>query len=252
MSEEKTKDTKAKKPKEKPVKKKAAEEGEKRKRFPWGLIVLLVIVLAIVGTIIYINSDVHGELSTYRGTLINERYCFYDEKNDRIIEYSLSRGPSVLENTDKNFAATKAKLKPANTSADKTKYLDEVSKAMGSAFNSASYSYIDEDEEYVLFSYPSNGKPALWVYDIKRGSLDVMLTGANIKGIAYGAGMIYARDTDRNETLCYRVSRSYSGTLISVMPVQTVTSKPLSFWYMTMLDFAKGLIKGLKASRASS
>ena len=68
------------------------------------------------------------------------------------------------------------------------------------------------------------------------------------KGVS-GSGIIYARNETENQTLCYRVATSYSGDLISVTPVKVITSRPVSFWYFTMVDLAKGIIKGFKASQ---
>ena len=249
-SDSKESKAREKKPEEKPVKeKKEKDPDKKRKRFPIGWIILLVIVIAIVGLIIYVNSDSHSELSTYRGTIIGNAYCYYDEKKDEIIAFSLSRGPRILKNTDEKFAEYKEQLKPANTSADRAKYAEEVGAALGSSFNAGAYSYIDEDSNKVLFSYPSGGTPALWLYNINRKTAEKMLEGSDIKGLAYGNGIIYARNETENQTLCYRVATSYSGELISVMPVKVITSKPISFWYFTMVDLAKGIIKGFRASQ---
>ena len=232
--------------------KKNKDSGEKRRRFPWGLIVLLIIILAVVGFIIYVNHDAHSEISMYRGTIIGNAYCFYDEKNDEIVAFSLSRGPHVIKNTDEKFKTYKEQLKPADTSADRSKYADEIGEAMGGSFNRGAYAYIDEGDNKVLFSYPSGGTPALWLYTTTRKTVEKVLEGSNIKGLAYGNGIIYARNETENQTLCYRVATSYSGDLISVMPVKVVTSKPVSFWYLTMIDLAKGVIKGFKASQQSN
>ncbi len=237
-----------KKPKE-PKEKKNKEEGGKRRRFPVGLIILLVIILAIVGLIIYVNHDAHSEVSSYRGTIIGNAYCYYNVDKDEIVVFSLSRGPRILKNTDEKFAEYKAQLKPADNSAERGKYADEVGTAMGSSFNAGAYSYIDENDGKVLFSYPSKGTPALWLYNQNRKTVEKMLEGSEIKGLAYGNGIIYARNEKENQTLCYRVATSYSGDLISVTPVKVITSKPVSFWYLTMVDLAKGIIKGFKASQ---
>ena len=225
------------------------DSSKKRRRFPVGLVILLIIILAIVGLIVYVNRDAHSEVSTYRATIIGNAYCYYNEKNDEIIAFSLSRGPRIIKNTDEKFAEYKEQLKPADTSADRSKYADEVGAAMGSSFNAGAYSYIDENDSKVLFSYPSNGTPALWLYNANRKSVEKMLEGSDIKGLAYGNGIIYARNETENQTLCYRVATSYSGDLISVTPVKVITSKPVSFWYFTMVDLAKGIIKGFKASQ---
>ncbi|MBQ9890943.1 MAG: hypothetical protein IJM39_05990 [Firmicutes bacterium] len=244
------KEKKPKEPKEKKTKEKNSnEDGKKRRRFPVGLIILLVIILAIVGVIIYVNRDSHSQTTMYRGTIIGNAYCFYDADKDEITAYSISRGPRIIKNTDEKFAEYKAQLKPADTSKDRGKYADEVGAAMGSSFNLGAYSYIDENDNKVLFSYPSKGTPALWLYNINRKTVEKMLEGSDIKGLAYGNGIIYARNETLDQTLCYRVATSYSGDLISVMPVKVVTTKPLSFWYFTMVDLAKGVIKGFKASQ---
>ena len=244
-----SKDKKAKEPKEKKTKEKNKDSGEKRRHFPVGLIILLVIILAIVGLIVYVNHDTHSEVSTYRGTIIGNAYCYYNEKSDEIIAFSLSRGPCVIKNTDEDFKEYKAQLKPANNTAERSKYSEEVAEALGSSFNAGAYSYIDENDGKVLFSYPSKGTPALWLYNTNRKSAEKMLEGSDIKGLAYGNGIIYARNETENQTLCYRVATSYSGELISVTPVKVITSKPVSFWYLTMVDLAKGIIKGFKASQ---
>ena len=241
---------KAKEPKEKKEKKKKEKDPEgKRRRFPVGLVILLVIILAVVGLIVYVNRDSHSEVSTYRATIIGNAYCYYNEKNDEIVAFSLSRGPRIIKNTDEKFKEYKDQLKPANTSADRGKFADEVGAAMGSSFNAGAYSYIDENDGKVLFSYPSKGTPALWLYNENRKTVEKMLEGSDIKGLAYGNGIIYARNETENQTLCYRVATSYSGELISVTPVKVITSKPVSFWYLTMLDLAKGIIRGFKASQ---
>ena len=243
---------KAREPEEKKEKKKKEKDPDKkRRRFPVGLVILLVIILAIVGVIIYVNHDSHSEVSTYRATIIGNAYCYYNADKDEIVAFSLSRGPHILKNTDEKFAEYKEQLKPADNSAERSKYAEEVGAAMGDSFNAGAYSYIDENDNKVLFSYPSKGTPALWLYNTNRKTVEKMLEGSDIKGLAYGNGIIYARNETENQTLCYRVATSYSGDLISVTPVKVITSKPISFWYFTMVDLAKGIIKGFKASQAS-
>jgi len=233
------------------AKKEKKEKPEKRRRFPWGLIVLLIIILAVAAFLLFVRADRRSEVTAYRGTVISERYCFYNEKKNEIVSFGLSSGPKVYTSADPEFAEMKSQLKPADTTADNNKYKTEVGAVFGESFINGSYKYIDENDDMVLFSYPSNGTPALWYYNTVRNTVSMLIEGADIKGIAYGNGIVYARNETLNETLCYRVSTSYMGDILSVTPVCTVTSSPVSFWYMTMIDFAKGIIKGFKASRAS-
>ena len=58
---------------------------------------------------------------------------------------------------------------------------------MGSSFNLGAYSYIDENDNKVLFSYPSKGTPALWLYNINRKTVEKMLEGSEVlTGAAVG------------------------------------------------------------------
>ena len=95
------------------------------------------------------------------------------------------------------------------------------------------------------------GVPALWLYNQKYNTAAPVVTGANIRGIAFGNFIIYARDDDQNKTVCYRVSNSYSGQILSVDEFRTVSKSPVTFWSSTFWDLVRGLVRGLKASTDS-
>ncbi len=247
------KENKAKKEKkEKKSKKDAASEGEepkKKKRISFGLIVLIIIVIAAAALTVHMYLDLHSTASENRGTVIGDYYCYYIEDKDQIVKYSTSRGSFIVNNTDEDYPDLMAKLNPADRSASYGDYMDVVSTAMGDDFRAAHYKFIAQASRYVLYSHPaSDGENALWLYSEKTGEAKMVIKGNNIRGIDYGNNIIYTRDDDKNMTVCYRTSTSYSGQLISVEPFRYVTKSPVTFWASTGWDFVRGLVKGLKAS----
>ena len=195
------------------------------------------------------DKDVRKTPSDYRGTVIDGNYCFYLEEDNTVISYSTSKGLRVITSEDEEFESYMERLRPANVIQDRTKYQEEVSKAMGNTFDLASYRYIDDQGGNVLFSHISGGHNALWLYTGKTKQVDMLISDPDIVGIAYSNDVLYARDNSVNETRCYRISTSYSRQLLSVEPFASVTSNRISFWSMMMLDLTKGVIRGFKASR---
>ena len=166
-------------------------------------------------------------------------------------KFSTSRGPKVIKNTDEDFEKLMEKLHPVDRSAERYEYADEVAAVLGDSFNKSNYQFIDFASKCVLFSYPNKGVPALWLYNQKYNTAEPVVTGANIRGIAFGNFIIYARDDDQNKTVCYRVSNSYSGQILSVDEFRTVSKSPVTFWSSTFWDLVRGLVRGLKASTDS-
>ena len=252
---EKDKKGKKEKKKKKSKKDEAAKDGEpkkKKKHISFGLILLIIIVLAIAALAVHMYLDIHSPDSENRGTVIGDYYCYYLEDKDQIVKFSTSRGSFIVENTDEDFPDLMAKLHPADRSASFGEYMDVVSEAMGSEFRASHYKFIAHASRHVLYSHPaSDGENALWLYSEKTGEAKMVIKGNNIRGIDYGNNIIYTRDDDKNMTVCYRTSTSYTGQLISVEPFRYVTKSPITFWTSTIADFARGLIKGLKASTDS-
>lgn len=247
---------KAKKDKKSKGKKKSAENGadkpeKKRRRIPGILIFLIIIVVIAAAMYIHITTDIHDKNTENRGTVIGSAYCYYIESKDQVVKYSTSSGPKVVKNTDEEFEKLMSKLNPADRSAERYEYADEVATVIGAGFDKSSYQFIDYASKCVLFSYPNKGVPALWLYNQKYGTAEPVVTGANIRGIAFGNFIIYARDDDQNKTVCYRVSTSYSGQVLSVDEFRTVSKSPVTFWSSTFWDLVKGLVRGLKASTDS-
>ncbi len=247
---------KAKKDKKSKDKKKVAENGadkpeKKRRRIPGILIFLIIVVIIAAGLYIHITTDIHDKNTENRGTVIGSAYCYYIESKDQVVKYSTSSGPKVVKNTDEEFEKLMSKLRPADRSAERYEYADEVAAVIGDSFNKSSYQFIDYASKCVLFSYPNKGVPALWLYNQKYGTAEPVVTGANIRGIAFGNFIIYARDDDQNKTVCYRVSTSYSGQVLSVDEFRTVSKSPVTFWSSTFWDLVRGLVRGLKASTDS-
>ena len=246
----------SKKDKKSKGKKKAAqtasdEPAKKKRRIPGFLIFLIIVAIIAAGLYIHIRTDIHDKNTEYRGTVIGDTYCYYNEKKDEIVKYSTSKGPKVVKSTDEDFAKLFEKLNPVDRSAERNEHIDDVAAAFGSGFNAANYKFIDYASRCVLFSYPNNGVPALWLFNEKYNTVEPVVTGANIRGIAFGNFIIYARDDDKDETVCYRVSTSYSGQVLSVDEFRTVSKSPVTFWSSTFWDFVKGLVRGLKASTDS-
>ncbi|MBR5730668.1 MAG: hypothetical protein IKX89_01815 [Firmicutes bacterium] len=247
----------SKEKKKKKSKKDKAAEGEetgkkKKKHISFGLVLLILIVLAIAGLAVHMYLDIHSPDSENRGTVIGDYYCYYLEDKDQIVKYSTSRGAFIVENTDEDFPDLMAKLHPADRSASFGDYMDVVSAAMGDSFRASHYKFIAHASRHVLYSHPaSDGENALWLYSEKTGEAKMVIKGNNIRGIDYGNNIIYTRDDDKNMTVCYRTSTSYTGQLISVEPFRYVSKSPVTFWTSTIMDFARGLIKGLKASTDS-
>ena len=247
---------KAKKDKKSKDKKKSAENGadkpeKKRRRIPGILIFLIIIVVIAAAMYIHITTDIHDKNTENRGTVIGSAYCYYIESKDQVVKYSTSSGPKVVKNTDEEFEKLMSKLNPADRSAERYEYADEVAAVIGAGFDKSSYQFIDYASKCVLFSYPNKGVPALWLYNQKYGTAEPVVTGANIRGIAFGNFIIYARDDDQNKTVCYRVSTSYSGQVLSVDEFRTVSKSPVTFWSSTFWDLVRGLVRGLKASTDS-
>ena len=247
---------KAKKDKKSKDKNKTAENGseapaKKRRRIPGILIFLMIVVILAAAFYIHVHTDLHNKNTENRGTVIGDTYCYYIESKDEIVKYSTSRGPKTVKSTDEDFEKLMSKLKPEDRSAEKYEYADEVGAVIGSSFNKADYTFIDYASKCVLFSYPNKGVSALWLYNQKYGTAEPVITGANIRGIAFGNFIIYARDDDKNETVCYRVSTSYSGQVLSVDEFRTVSKSPVTFWSSVFWDFVRGLVRGLKASTDS-
>ncbi len=167
--EKKEKKVKEKKVKEKAPKEKAPKE-KKRRRFPFGLILLLLIIIAAGALCLYVSNDVHKTPSDYRGTIIEGNYCFYLEKSDTIISYSTSKGPRAITAEDEDYSRYMEQLRPANNISERTKFIEEVSAAMGSTFDQASYRYIDDQGGNVLFSHVFGSKNALWLYTSSRST----------------------------------------------------------------------------------
>ncbi len=227
------------------------EPAKKKRRIPGFLIFLIIVAIIAAALFIHIRTDIHAKNTENRGTVIGDSYYYYIENKDQLVKYSTSKGPKVIENTDEDFAELFGKLNPIDRSAEKSEHMDDVAAAFGSGFNAANYKFIDYASRCVLFSYPNNGVPALWLYNEKYGTVEPVVTGANIRGIAFGNFIIYARDDDKDATVCYRVSTSYSGQILSVDEFRTVSKSPVTFWSSTFWDFAKGLVRGLKASTDS-
>lgn len=254
--EEPVTNKKGKKDKKSKGKKKAAqtasdEPAKKKRRIPGFLIFLIIVAIIAAALYIHIRTDIHAKNTEYRGTVIGDSYYYYIENKDEIVKYSTSKGPKVIKNTDEDFAALFEKLNPVDRSAERNEHIDDVAAAFGSGFSAANYRFIDYASRCVLFSYPNNGVPALWLYNEKYGTVEPVVTGANIRGIAFGNFIIYARDDDKDETVCYRVSTSYSGQVLSVDEFRTVSKSPVTFWSSTFWDFVRGLVRGLKASTDS-
>ena len=247
---------KAKKDKKSKGKKKSAENGadkpeKKRRRIPGILIFLIIVVIIAAGMYIHITTDIHDKNTENRGTVIGSAYCYYIESKDQVVKYSTSSGPKVVKNTDEEFEKLMTKLNPADRSAERYEHVDDVAAVIGAGFDKSSYQFIDYASKCVLFSYPNKGVPALWLYNEKYGTAEPVVTGANIRGIAFGNFIIYARDDDQNKTVCYRVSTSYSGQILSVDEFRTVSKSPVTFWSSTFWDLVRGLVRGLKASTDS-
>ena len=227
----------------------------KRRLFRWlrALIVLIIIGVALfIGIkklIEHVDNDVHNVPSYYRGSIVDGNYCFYLEESDEIVVYSTSKGPRRIPNTSEEYAGYMEKLRPADTSEDNILYLGEIKTAMGEEFDPLSYKYVDSHNGYVLFIHTYDGADAIWLYTGKTGKVDMLVADPKVKPIAYFNDVLYARNESTKETLCYRVSTSFSRQLISVEPFAVITSDKVSFWYTTVMDFGKGLINGLKASR---
>ena len=225
------------------------EEPKKKKHISFGLIVLIIIVVAAAALAVHMYLDLHSTASENRGTVIGDYYCYYIEDKDQIVKYSTSRGSFIVNNTDEDYPDLMSKLNPEDRSASYGDYMDVVSAAMGENFRAAHYKFIAQASRYVLYSHPaSDGENALWLYSEKTGETKMVIKGNNIRGIDYGNNIIYTRDDDKNMTVCYRTSTSYSGQLISVEPFRYVTKSPITFWASTGWDFVRGLVKGLKAS----
>ena len=260
-AEEPQTDKTGKKDKKSKAKKKNAEIAsdkpeKKRRRIPGFLIFLIIVAIIAAALYIHIRTDIHDKNTEYRGTVIGDTYCYYNANKDEIVKYSTSSGPKVVKNTDEDFQKLFGKLKPADRSAEKGEYKDEVEAAFNAAgnlgtFNAANYKFIDYASKCVLFSYPNNGVNALWIYNEKYGTVEPVITGADIRGIAFGNYIIYVRDDAKDATVCYRVSTSYSGQILSVDEFRTVSRSPITFWSSTFWDFARGLVRGLKASKDS-
>lgn len=254
--EEPVTNKKGKKDKKSKGNKKAAqtasdEPAKKKRRIPGFLIFLIIVAIIAAGLYIHIRTDIHAKNTENRGTVIGDSYCYYIENKDQIVKYSTSKGPKVVKNTDEDFADLFEKLNPIDRSAEWTEHRDDVAAAFGSGFDPANYKFIDYASRCVLFSYPNNGVPALWLYNEKYGTVEPVVTGANIRGIAFGNFIIYARDDDKDTTVCYRVSTSYSGQILSVDEFRTVSKSPVTFWSSTFWDLVRGLVRGLKASTDS-
>jgi len=247
---------KAKKAKKSKAKDKGAENAsdkpEKKKRRLPGIVIFLIIVAVLAAAFyIHVRLDIHDKNTEYRGTVIGDSYYYYIESKDMLVKYSTSRGPKAIKNTDEDFPKLMEKLNPVDRSAEKYEYADEVAAAMGAGFDKSSYQFIDYASKCVLYSYPNKGVPALWLYNQKYGTAEPVVTGANIRGIAFGNFIIFARDDDQNKTVCYRVSTSYSGQVLSVDEFRTVSRSPVTFWSSTFWDLVRGLVRGLKASTSS-
>ena len=247
---------KAKKDKKSKDKKNEAENGsqkpgKKKRRIPGILVFLIIVVILAAAFYIHVHTDLHSRNTENRGTVIGDTYCYYIESKDAIVKYSTSRGPRTIKNTDEEFETLWNKLKPADRSAEKYEHADDVAAVIGDSFNKANYTFIDYASKCVLFSYPNEGVPALWIYNEKYGTAEPVVTGAHIRGIAFGNFIIYARDDDQNRTVCYRVSTSYSGQVLSVDEFRTVSKSPVTFWSSVFWDFVRGLARGLKASTDS-
>ena len=235
--------------KEEKKEKKEKEPRKKHKGLGW-LIFLLIIIIIAGGIYFYLNWDIHKVASDYRGTIIGDMYYFYIPDKEVIVGYSTSSGPHRYTAEDPKYSELLKQLNPEVLPEEyKKQKVDVVAEAYGEGFNKTSYSYLGEDGIYIVFSYPSNGKKAVWLYCEKLNEFKVLIEDSNIRPIVYGNGIIYARDEAEKATVCYRVSSSYSGQLISVQQFRTVVSTAPSFWARTLVDFANGLIKGLKAAR---
>ena len=227
----------------------------KRRLFRWirALMILLIIgALGYVGVkklIEHVDSDVHNSPSYYRGTIVDNSYCFYLEDSDEIVVYSTSKGPRRIANTEEDYATYMERLRPADTTEDNLLYMDVIKTAMGEDFDADSYRYVDSRNNYVLFVHKYEGANATWLYTGKTGQVDMLISDPAVRPIAYSNDVVYARNESTNETLCYRVSTSYLRQLISVEPFEVITTDRVSFWYVTVLSFGKGLINGFKASR---
>ena len=228
----------------------------KQKRWIWRgirfLIFLIIVAAIFVGVkkvMAHVDNDIHNVPSYYRGTVIDGNYCCYLKDTDEILVYSTSKGPRRIANTGADYAAYMEQLKPADNSENRYLYKEEVSEAMGEAFDEESYTYVDNQGSNVLYIHKYEEGTAIWLYSGRTGQVDMLINDPAVKPIAYYNDVVYARNESANETLCYRVSTSYSRQLISVEPFEVITTDKLSFWYVTVLNFGKGLIKGLKASR---
>ena len=240
--------------KEKKAKKdKAARnaEGKKKRRVSGWLIFLLILIVLVGGLLLHIHLDTHNAESANRGTFINDSYYYYLEGKDQIVKYSTSRGPRIIRNDSEEFPKIMAKLHPADRSASWGEYKDVVAEAMGSSFRASDYKYIGYSGKMVLFSHPKDGKNALWIYSERSRTAEPIIVNDNIRGIDFGNNIVYTRDDEQDLTVCYRISTSYSGQMISVDPFRNVSKSPVTFWTTTMADFVKGLVKGLKASSES-
>ena len=251
LAREKGKKAKKSKGKKKGAETASEESGKKKRRIPGFLVFLIIVAVIAAAFYIHVRIDVHDKTTENRGTVIGDTYCYYDESKDQIIRYSTSSGPKVVRNTDEDFEKLKGKLKPADRSGEWADHRDDVAAAIGDSFDPVKYQFIDYASKCVLFSYPNKGVPALWIYNEKYGTAEPVVTGEGIRGIAFGNYIIYARDDNRDRTVCYRVSTSYSGQILSVDEFRTVSRSPVTFWSTTFWDFVKGLVRGLKASTDS-
>ena len=251
QTREKGKKNKKSKGKNKNAENGSDEPGKKKRRIPGFLIFLLIVAIIAAAFYIHVRTDIHDKTTENRGTGIGDNYCYYDEAKDQIVKYSTSRGPKVVKNTDEEFEKLKSKLKPADRSGEVADHRDDVAAAIGDSFDPVKYRFIDYASKCVLFSYPNKGVSALWIYNEKYGTAEPVVTGEGIRGIAFGNFIIYARDDNKDRTVCYRVSTSYSGQILSVDEFRTVSKSPVTFWSSTFWDFVKGLVRGLKASTDS-
>ncbi len=240
--------------KTKTVKKK--DKKAKTWRIPWGLIFFLVIVIALViaGFVIkgQVQKDLHETPSDNLGTVIENCYCFYLEDSDTIISFSTSKGPRAITNTDSDYAAYMERMKAHHENVDPAYGMENVKAAMGDAFDEASYKYVDDHLGNILYMHSYEGRQAVWLYSNRSKTVDMVIDDPNVTPIAYANDVVYVRDNVKQETVGYRISTSYSRKLISVDPFISVVSHRRSFLVITMLDFAKGLLRGFKASRNSN
>ena len=259
--EKKTKHNKADKPKEKKVKQKKvwddADYYEKpRRRIPWGwiLFLLLVIALVICGFVLknHVQNDLHKTPSDNLGTVVDGCYCFYLEDKDTIISFSTSKGPRAITREDTDYAPYMEKMKEHYTDVDPNTGIEAVKAAMGENFDESSYKFVDQHIGNILYLHNYEGHQAVWLYSSRSKTVDMVIDDQNIKPLAFANDVVYVRDSAKEETVCYRISTSYSRKLISVDPFMSVTSDRASFLTITMLDLMNGLIRGFKASRNSN